>query len=163
MELTQEELKILFHYDLDTGTFTRLLRTSNKAQVGQIAGCHSSRGYRVIRVYGKLYPSHRLAWLYVHGEFPAEGLDHINGDKCDNRINNLRLASPSENLQNIRGPFAGNISGLLGASFHKQCNRWSAAIRTKGKRTYLGLFSTPEAAHQAYLNAKRELHPFGML
>lgn len=163
-ELTQAELKRLLHYDPETGVFTWRVRMSDRIRAGQVAGCLSTQGQNIlVRVHGKLYQAHRLAWLYVHGRFPPEGLDHINGVRNDNRITNLRLADQSENLQNRRKPPSNNTSGFLGVGFHKRSNRWRAYIKINYKYLHLGTFSCPKKAHQAYVKAKRELHPFGML
>lgn len=164
MELTQAELKRLLHYNPETGVFTWRVNTGTKKLVGQVAGCLSSQDRnQLVRVHGKLYQAHRLAWLYVHGTFPPKGLDHINGVRDDNRISNLRLADQSENLQNRRKPPLNNTSGFLGVAFHKQSNRWRAYIKINYKTIHLGLFSCPKKAHRAYVEAKRELHPFGMI
>jgi hypothetical protein len=103
--------------------------------------------------------AHRLAWLYMHGEYPTRHLDHINGIKSDNRAVNLRLASPSENQQN-QSARKRNTSGRLGVSLHTPSGRWVAQITHNYKRVYIGLFGTVDEAYQAYLRVKAELHTF---
>ncbi len=162
-ELTAERLMAALHYDPATGVFTRLVRSSN-ALAGDVAGGVTSSGYRYISVYGRQYAAHRLAWLYTHGDWPLGEIDHINGVKTDNRISNLRDCSTSENQQNRRRAQSNNLSsGLLGVTFHKQVNRWSANISLKGKHNHLGLFDNPEKAHVAYIKAKADFHPFQTL
>lgn len=104
---------------------------------------------------------HRLAWLYVHGEWPTEQIDHINQNPVDNRIANLRPADKSQNVQNIDAAYGS--SGYRGVSFDSRCgdgNSWRARIMVDGKSHSLGYYATAEEAHDAYLAAKRELHPF---
>jgi hypothetical protein len=115
------------------------------------------QGYRRIRVLGKLYWAHRLAWLYVHGDWPPDKIDHINGDRKDNRLMNLRAASDSENMQNV-GMRSDNTTGVRGVTRRK--SRWIAQITAGGKTHYLGVHETAEEAHRAYVEAKTRLHPF---
>jgi hypothetical protein len=96
----------------------------------------------------------------VYGYWPNE-VDHVNGAKDDNRIANLREVTHSENMQNQRGARSDSKTGLLGVSAHH--GKWCARIRVKGTLKHLGSYSTPEAAHQAYVKAKRVLHPHGTL
>jgi hypothetical protein len=161
-ELDSTYLKELFNYYPETGIFTWKIYRSNKSPIGGIAGCNSKKGYMVVIIDGKQYQGHRLAWLYHYGSWPKSGLDHINNIRNDNRIANIREATQSENSQNLkkgRGKF-----GLLGVSIDsKRKNRWKSTIKLHGKQTHLGWHKTPEEAHQAYIKAKRELHPFGTL
>lgn len=156
--LTAARLRELLHYNPDTGEFTRLVQTCGRALVGDIAGTDHVRGYRRIRVENVSHMAHRLAWLHVHGEWPAGLIDHIDGNPGNNRIGNLRVVNSSLNQQNQRRARSDNRqSGLLGV--HPNYKKWSAGIRVNGKRIHLGSFDTPEEAHEAYLKAKRELHP----
>ncbi len=163
MELTQKELKKWLHYNPETGDFTWIAKAASNVAVGRVTGARHSRGYKAIGLHRKVYLAHRLAWLYTFGKVPREGIDHVNGGTGDNRLVNLRLANQSENCQNQYGPPAHNTSGFLGASYLKKRKKWRSYITKEGKYVHLGTYPTPEAAHQAYLNAKRELHPFGML
>ena len=158
-ELTQQRLKELLSYDPETGLFINLTQRSN-VKAGAVAGCKHSSGYIYIKIDGKKYKSHRLAWLYVYGNIPEKGLDHINEIKDDNSIVNLRLATDQENMQNVSNPRIDNTSGFRGVSWSKNTKKWRARIALNGKLKHLGLFNTREKAHDAYLKAKREIHPF---
>ena len=111
-------------------------------------------GYVAIRLDDTLYTAHRLAWLYVNGEWPAEQIDHINRDRADNSITNLRSVTNAENAQNQRA--RANKSGFAGV--RKENNKWLAEIKVNYKPIRIGLFETPEAAHEAYVAAKRKFH-----
>ena len=155
--LTYERLREVLHYDPETGVFTWLVRTSTRIKVGDVAAAADGRGYIVIGVDGVLYKSHRLAFLWMTGEWPPQFVDHINGVRDDNRWSNLRPATRSENNQNVRRARAGNRTGLLGVCRYRK--RFKAQIRVDGRNLCLGTFDTPEQAHEAYLAAKRRLHP----
>jgi hypothetical protein len=101
--------------------------------------------------------AHRLAWYFVFGEFPEQHIDHINGDKTDNRIQNLRLANPAQNSWNMRKSVR-NTSGFKGVSWDEKNRLWCAQIQTHGKNKKLGRFSTKELAHAAYIDAAKKLH-----
>ena len=154
--LTQTRLHHLLHYDPESGLFTWKNPQATNVKVGQVAGSVKSNGYLQCQIDGKRYLVHRLAWLYMTGEWPENDIDHINRIKSDNRWENLRKVTRTINAQNLRKATSTSISGLLGA--HKERDRWSAKIRVNGRRVYLGRFDTPEEAHAAYVRAKRELH-----
>lgn len=157
--LTQERLKELLHYDPDTGVFLWATRPArSKVVVGSIAGCKSGNDYLVIQVDGRLYLSHRLAWLYVHGLFPDLDVDHMDGVRSNNRIANLRLASKKANAHNVRRAHADSTSGILGVWKNKGRNKWTSAIKFDGKIHRIGSFETSKEAQEAYLKAKREFH-----
>lgn len=141
--LTQERLKNTLHYNPTSGQFTRLNR------VGNIAGTVGYQGYTAIHVNGRIYQAHRLAWLYVYGRFPTADLDHINDNKSDNRIENLRETTRSQNMLATPKP-RNNTSGYKGVSFDKSRNKWEAYCTISRKRKHLGRFDTAEQAHQAY-------------
>ena len=160
--VTFDELRELVDYNANTGLFTWAVNRSNKTRAGSQAGSTRKDGYSVIEIYGRKYKSHRLAWLYCYGCFPKNCIDHINGNKSDNRISNLRDVTHSENLRNQKKPRSDNKSGFLGVCIHKRINgeiKFGAQIRTDGKPTFLGLFDTPNEAHMAYMQAKRIAHP----
>ena len=156
--LTQVRLRELLSYDPATGVFVRLVR-SRGCRVGDVAGCRNKNGYVRITVDRKLYFAHRLAWLYVHGAWPVDGIDHINRDPSDNRLANLREATTAENLQNQRIP-KNNTSGFIGVSWHHPAKKWQAYIKLNGKNRYLGHFTDPAEAYAAYREAKARLHAF---
>jgi hypothetical protein len=156
---TQERLKKLLSYDPETGEFTRLLALCNKVKIGEAAGGKHHSGYVHIRVDGHKYMAHRLAFLYMKGEFPKGDCDHINGARDDNRWINLRDVTRSENRQNLGGAPSSNKSGLLGVKKIKGYDRWVARIQLNKHSYFLGCYQTPEEAHFAYIAAKDTLHP----
>lgn len=140
-ELTSERLKELLWYSPETGSFTWLVTRPGTAKKGTIAGRVNNKGYRHISVDGKRYAAHRLAWFYVYGKWPAYQIDHINRDKDDNSISNLRDVDQSTNLANT-GPQKNNTSGVK--FVHKSGKRWIVSI--KGK--YSSSFETIEEAKE---------------
>ena len=161
IELTQARLKEVLIYFKTTGQFKWRVRQGT-AKAGEIAGSNA-RGYLRIHIDGRDYFAHRLAWLYVHGHMPPFLLDHKNHNKADNRIGNLRLATKAQNAQNTRSILTKSRSGLIGAAWSSQLGKWLSRIRIDGKKIYLGVFTTPEKAHAAYLVAKRKYHSFNTL
>lgn len=157
--LTADRLREVLDYDPATGVFTWREKSAPDSRIrpGTVAG-YVQHGYRLINVDNRQYRAHRMAWLYVHGEWPTDDIDHINGVRDDNRIANLREATRSENLQNQRRARRDNRSGFLGVSANGK--RWKAEIIEGVRRQHLGTFDTPGEAHEAYLAAKRRLHPF---
>lgn len=156
--LTQSELKTRLNYDAETGLFMRT-NMRGVSKKGWMQGCPNADGYLVLGVAGKTYLSHRLAWLWVYGKWPTEHIDHINGNPADNRICNLREATRSLNMQNLRRAKTSNVSsGLLGVTAHKKSGKWIAQIYTNGRTKFLGYFVGKEDAHAAYLAAKRLAH-----
>ena len=129
--LTQSELKSLLTYDPKTGVFTRY---------GKVP-CTYRGGYLLLRVKRKLYSAHRLAWLWVHGEFPEVQIDHINGVKDDNRIENLRNVTSRQNAQNAKLS-ALSTSKCTGVSWKKCAAKWVAYITFDYKITALGRFDS---------------------
>lgn len=156
---TAERLRELLHYDPSTGVFTNLVQRGSQARAGSIAGCRNeNKGYWRFRIDSVDVWAHRAAWCYVTGSWPTLQIDHIDGDKINNRINNLRDVRPSVNSQNLRRPHSDNRSGFLGVSWHKRDQVYVARIYIDGQNRTLGRFSEPEEAHAAYLAAKRRLH-----
>lgn len=156
--LTADEARRLLSYDPKTGEFVWLVATAIRTKVGAVAGRNGTNGYREISIFSKKYKAHRVAWLISHGEWPRGYVDHINGDRLDNRLANLRIASTSENLQNLRKACRNNESGYLGVSRIKLSGKWVARIRINYARIHIGTFNDPETAYAAYLAKKREIH-----
>lgn len=158
-DLTQDRLRQMLHYDPQTGIFTRLVRTSNRIKVGDIAGYKTEIGYIHISLDSFEHKAHRLAWLYMAGVWPAGEVDHKNEDKSDNRFDNLREAERIENMFN-RGARKDNVLGIKGVSLFKgtRVPRYRAAININGKQKHLGLFATVEEAATAYAEAAVKLH-----
>jgi hypothetical protein len=158
--LSAERLRDALHYAPLTGVFTWRIRTSSRSNPGTVAGRLMPDRYRRICLDGGQYPVHRLVWLYLYGRWPVDQIDHINGVRDDNRADNLREATNAINGQNRRRAQRTNqSSGLLGVSWQAKRQKWMAQIQLNGKAIYLGRFKTPEAAHAAYIAAKRQHHP----
>lgn len=156
--LTQERLKELLHYDPEMGYFTRKVRRG-RCLAGVVAGTLSDTGYIKIWFEGRLYRAHRLAWLYMTGEWPNSEIDHINGNRSDNRWVNLRSALPHQNRQNAL-IIPNNSSGYIGVSWNSDRGKWQVRIQHLGKTKWLGYFDNKEDARTAYLLAKKEIHTF---
>lgn len=156
--LTQARLHEVLSYDAETGVFRNNFKRGRMADAGAIAGTKHSHGYIEIKIDGVLYKAHRLAWMYVHGEFPQFDIDHISGIRDDNRLGNLRSATRSENQCNQRQARRNNRVGLLGVSWHKLVKKYAATIKVAGKQTVIGWFEDAGEAHLAYLSAKRRMH-----
>jgi hypothetical protein len=154
-----EELHKITHdyldYNPETGEFLWKASRGRRAK-GARAGSVRSNGYAYIWVKGGYYRAHRLAWLYVHGRFPDLEIDHVNMNKTDNRIENLRLATHSQNGANT-GKKRNNKSGYKGVHYSRIRKKWRAQIEKGGNKHHLGLFYTPEEAHNAYIKAAQEL------
>jgi hypothetical protein len=155
--LTAQRLRELVHYDPETGVFRRIGRSRYNSITGGVAGSPHSRGYLHFTVDNVAFFSHRLAWLYVTGEWPTGQIDHINGDKTDNRWSNLRDVDGHANQQNRKTAWGPSSTGFVGVTARP--HGFVAQIRIAGKQTYIGSFRTAEAAHAAYLEAKRKHQP----
>ena len=163
--ITQERIRDLFTYSPIDGLFTRRKRTANMSKVGDIAGTVNSKGYIVMKVDGKAYKAHRLAWLWWHGEWPKDQIDHINGDKQDNSIGNLRVVTNSENKQNVIKPQKNTkfARGVRHDASPGRIKRYESRITVNGVRIFLGAFHTIDEAYNAYLSAKMRLHIRGVV
>lgn len=148
-------LKEYLFYDPETGVFS-CIKPSGKRKVGDRVGAVNG-GYLQIGFGMYRDRAHRLAWLYVHGKMPNV-IDHINGNRIDNRWCNLRNVTQQENVQNYRAIPKHNSTGYLGVSYYKAGKKFSACVSNNYKKIHLGYFDNPEVAHQAYLTAKRKLH-----
>jgi hypothetical protein len=147
MSLTQDLLRKLFYYE-DGKLFNRSQR--RRALAGSEAGCVAQTGYARIAINGKWHQSHRLIYMYHKGEI-TDGLqiDHIDRNKLNNNIENLRLVTHQENQWN---------RGAKGYDLHKPSNKFQARIKLNGQKISLGYFDTEKEANCAYLKAKKELH-----
>lgn len=148
MTLTAERLREVLHYDAATGRFT-WLKSHQKVSAGDAAGCLDDKGYVRIRIDGKRYRAHRLAWLYVTGDWPEDQIDHRDLDKANNAFLNLRQANNTQNNGN-RKRQPNNTSGHRGVSWHSPRRRWRAIIYVGKKQVYLGTFNNKETAAEAY-------------
>lgn len=126
-------------------------------RAGQPTGYMAKDGRWHVRFERRHYYAHRMAWLYVHGYWPKV-IDHIDGNQSNNSIANLREVTQPINCENRHGPQSNNKSGFLGVFWEKRFKVWIAKVTVKKKSIHVGSFKTPEAAHQAYLEAKRKLH-----
>lgn len=164
--LTYGEVSELLEYRPEVGGSCLIRKTDSfsgngkvQAHAGDRVGSRQKDGYWHTCIKKHYYKAHRLVWLLNIKEWPNRGLDHINGDKSDNRIENLRLASQAENNQNT--PKArDNSSGHIGVDFHKKTGKWRARISVEKRTRHLGLFDTKDNAIEAYLKAKATLHAF---
>ncbi len=158
-KITLGILKFFLNYDANTGVFIwkNLKHKANKISVGDVAGCINSKGYNAIKVDGKLYLGHILAWFYVYGVWPKCQIDHINNIRNDNRIENLREASHLENCYS-KGLSSLNTSGYKGVRIGYK-DSWYAYIKFNGKYYHLGQFKSKEEAALAY--NKKALEFFG--
>jgi hypothetical protein len=148
-----DRLREIVHYDPENGVFTWLVKTGKKSVVGAKIGSKHSAGYMEAKIDGVRYYLHRLAWIYVTGEDPKDlQIDHINGDRSDNRFSNLRLATNGQNQQNAKLKKT-NKSGYKGVYWSEGNKAWVACICIDGKSRALGSFTTPEAARDAWLKA----------
>jgi hypothetical protein len=149
----QDALKAKYDYDPETGIFRR--KTSwGKQKAGDEAGCVSPQGYRYLSFFGRATPAHRLAWLWMYGAWPPADVDHLNRDRLDNRIANLRSATRSENCHNV---VARGISGLKGVYPASKGASWNVRIMVKRKQIYLGSYATAEEAAAARKGAEYAL------
>ena len=163
-------VRLLLDYDKYSGAFSWLPRdrsmfadnrqfnTWNSRFAHARAGHQRADGYVCIRVLTGSFLAHRLAWLHTFGHWPTAEVDHINGNPIDNRIENLRDVSHKMNGQNVRKPSAASTTKVLGV-YQRPSGRFAASIHVDGRGKAIGLFGSPEEAHEAYVKAKRALHP----
>lgn len=145
-------------YNSDNGNFTWIKPTSKRVCIGTKAGTLDKDGYCVIKFNYKLYRAHRLAWFYMYDVWPSQQIDHIDGNKLNNSITNLRDVNSQTNMENIKNVGRSNTSGMLGVSFHKHKKKYMANIKVNKKTMYLGSFNKAEDAQSAYLKYKQQYH-----
>ena len=152
---TLEQLQEMFEYK--NGELIYKIKTAKKTNIGDVAGTINKLGYRHIQINRKRYQAHRLVWIYHNIEIPIGlEIDHIDRNPSNNRIENLRLATRSQNMTN-KPKQINNTSGYKGVCWHKRSKKWSANIKYNNKQIYLGVFATPELAYDAYTLASGKL------
>lgn len=159
LQISAGRVRELFNYEPETGFLTWKSQSVGRGRchmAGDRAGC-AAGNRRQVCVDGTTIKEHRVIWAWLHGKWPDGDVDHINGDATDNRSANLRDVPRSVNLQNQRKQRAGCATGLLGV--YKNHRSFTAAIYVDGRSLNLGNYATADAAHGAYIQAKRLLHP----
>ncbi|PWT82877.1 MAG: Fis family transcriptional regulator [Acidobacteria bacterium] len=146
--INNNELSQWLSYNPNSGEFFWLKTSSSRACAGSRAGTTTKKGYISIKIRGTFFLAHRLAWFFVHGEFPENQIDHKNTIKTDNRISNLRLSTNKQNHCN-RGAQKNSTSGIKGVYWFKPQKSWKAQIVVSGKSIHLGYFKTKEQAAEA--------------
>jgi hypothetical protein len=155
-EITQAALKEKIHYDPETGIFRWLVNRTNGVKAGDLAATSRQNGYAVMCFANKTYKAHRLAWLYMTGEFPPEYIDHINCEKSDNRWSNLRMASNSENQRNRTG--TGSNCGAKNVTFLPKRNKFQVSLKVAGKEKFIGYYDDFELADLVAHEAREKFH-----
>lgn len=158
--ITAEHVREAFDYDVESGELIWRVRPAvnayatrfNNQYAGTKAGSISKKGYVYILLLGRRYLAHRIVWLHQNGSMPTLHIDHINGNKSDNRIENLREATQAQNNCNT------SKRNKYGKGVNRVWNKYAGQIWHEGKHFYLGLFKTPEEAHAAYCAAATRLH-----
>lgn len=158
-DLTADYVRSILDYQIKTGALLWAVAKGRRVRAGCVAGYLNSTGYVYVKIDGRLYLAHRLVWLIHHNKWPEDQIDHINRDKADNRIENLRAATNAENHQN-KASCVNSSSRFVGVSWESRTGKWQAQITTNGNRKYLGSFSTEDLAAAAYADAKSKLHVF---
>ena len=157
IEIPIQELKEIVHYDPETGIMKWAKLLNARAPIGKECGRTMTRGYRAFIVRRKTIYTHRAAWAYVNGSWPKNTIDHINGNKSDNRISNLREATSGENNRNSKTPKS-NTSGVKGVSWNSKHQRWRARVGINKKDIHVGEFLTIQQAENAIIEMRKTLH-----
>lgn len=153
-DISAETVRDVFLYDAETGVFRwrndrKCGRGRIKAKAGDITGNVAGNGYVRLWINGSTYAAHRIAWLYVYGKHPEHDIDHVNGNRSDNKICNLREATRRENMGNARA-HADGTSKYKGVGWSKQKRKWRARISYAGSEVHLGFFDDERQAKEAY-------------
>ncbi|MFA7308089.1 MAG: HNH endonuclease [Hyphomicrobium sp.] len=174
-EITADYVRSILDYDPETGVFTwkqrppEMFRDTafrpkentcdiwNTRFSGKISGWPNGHGYIEFSILGKKCLAHRIAWLYMTGEWPKHQIDHVDCDRSNNTFSNLRKATHGENQRNC-GVKANNTSGHKGVRWHSHSGKWQACIRVEGERHHLGSFESIEDAAKAYECASSKFH-----
>lgn len=153
---TIELVRKTFTYDPTTGVFRWAVPPLAKKKIGDVAGCPTSSGYIRLKLFGRQYLAHRVAWAHFHGRWPNDTIDHKDRNRANNRIDNLREATLSQQHGNM--PVAKrNKLGRKGVWYWKKKNRFRAAIYKQGRCYHIGLFETAEEASAAYAEAAKKI------
>lgn len=152
--MTHEECLKLFSYDKESGKLYWKIKPNDRTHVGTECGHIMNCGYKHISYKGKKYLAHRLIWFIQNAVWPEKQLDHINGLKLDNRLENLREVTNRMNANNLKQHRQGH---LVGSSFDKRRNKWQSYIKLDKVRKHLGYFQTQLEAHSTYINKCKEL------
>lgn len=154
-KISQSDLKSVLSYDPDTGIFRWLDRLSIRISINKIAGSNNGNGYIRLRIRGVQYHAHRLAFLYMTGSFPPEEVDHVDGDRSNNRWSNLRSVSHRDNCKNQR-PRKKAILAPVGVHWDRARGKWMSSIRMNGKNKHLGRFDDISDAIEARKAAEQK-------
>jgi hypothetical protein len=157
--MNSERLKSVVRYDPDAGLFVWLVSNNISYKIGDVCGTYRKDGYIHIKTDGRSYLAHRLAWLYVYGNWPTGQIDHIDGMRHNNRLANLRDVSQSVNLHNQKKARVDSKSGHLGVYWNNSDRKWMAQITSNGSQRCLGYFSDITDAIAARLAAEAIYHP----
>ncbi|POT55119.1 hypothetical protein C3432_22735 [Citrobacter amalonaticus] len=152
--ISQQKVREYLQYNAETGEFHWKVSSNGRIKIGQVAGCLESSGYIKIRIEGKAYGAHRLAWIFTYGEIGNQLIDHINGDRADNRICNLRPASALENSRNRKDQK--NQSGARGVYWNQPYGKWQASGFKNGRLISLGYFENKEQAIEVATDFRRK-------
>lgn len=156
-DLTAEQVREILSYDPETGLLTWKVRTSNRMRIGQVAGTVGKHGYVTISIRYKKYTAQRIIWLIVTGKWPEGMIDHRDTVRSNNRWENLREASQSQNACNSKTP-SDNASGVKGVAYNKRDRNWMAYINKDGRRVYLGTYPDKAQAAAARNRAAPKYH-----
>jgi hypothetical protein len=150
-----ERVRELFHYDALSGRLIRRITVKGGGNVGDVSGSPRDSGHLVVGIDYKVYSVHHIVWFLAYGLWPTGWIDHRDGDPANNRLRNLRIATPAQNAANCKR-YASNTSGYKGVSYNKRRQLWVSRLQTAGKALYLGAYPSPEMAYSVYCLAARD-------